>query len=95
MQAIIFKETSTLGVRITVLDRAALPRSKSTVTSTLSHVDTPHVPRQDIIRVKTSYFPDGRVATVKPEFEDCAAVARATGRPLKVVQQHALGKISR
>jgi uncharacterized protein (DUF111 family) len=41
------------------------------------------------VRVKISSR-DGRVLTVAPEFDDCARIAAATGRPVKDIHAEAL-----
>jgi len=38
--------------------------------------------------MKVAHLPDG-TGRATPEFEDCAAIARATGRPLIEVQEAA------
>ena len=74
---VIFKETTTFGVRIGPLRREVLDRSLETVTVGGHHV-----------RVKIGRH-DREVVTVSPEYEDAAAVARATGMPLKDVYDQA------
>jgi uncharacterized protein (TIGR00299 family) protein len=79
-EEIIYRETTTLGIRRTLQERSVLNREIQTV-------ETPHGP----IRVKIGYreFSD-RPLTVQPEYEDCAAIARATGLPWRVVHRIAL-----
>jgi uncharacterized protein (TIGR00299 family) protein len=72
-------ETSTLGVRFTEVARRALERE-------LVEVQTVHGP----IRVKVARL-DGRVVQAQPEYEDCAALARSRGIPLREVQAEAVG----
>lgn len=78
---IIFRETTTLGVRISGVERAILDRKEAEV-----EVEGHRV------RVKLGYL-RGEVATRSPEYEDAAAVARATGMPLKDVYRVALEKL--
>lgn len=83
MQAILFRETSTFGVRRRESVRRTLRRECVTV-------QTPHGP----IRVKVGRRGD-RVIRVAPEFEDCAAAARRAGVPLGEVQAAALDAFGR
>jgi pyridinium-3,5-bisthiocarboxylic acid mononucleotide nickel chelatase len=66
-------ETTTIGVRRTAVSRTERPRRTVTVT-------TPFGP----IRVKVSEGPFGP-PQVKPEFDECAAAARAHGVPVREV----------
>ena len=74
----ILEETTALGVRVERLRRYELEREEQTV-----EVDGRPV------RVKLGRL-DGRVVNVAPEHDDCAAVARATGTPVKSVSAAAL-----
>jgi uncharacterized protein (TIGR00299 family) protein len=74
----ILEETTALGVRVARLRRYELDREERTV-----EVDGRPV------RVKLGRL-DGRVVNVAPEHDDCAAVARATGAPVKSVWAAAL-----
>ena len=64
-ERIIFRETTTFGVRRRPCSRSKLARSHETV-------ETPYGP----VRVKVGRR-DGAVACASPEFEDCAAAAEA------------------
>ena len=70
---ILFEETTTLGTRATLVTRRMLPRDSLTVTVHGHNI------RTNVARSK------GRVVTVAPEYEDAAAAARATGKPLKEI----------
>lgn len=70
-------ETSALGVRRCVMERAVLPRR-------LEVRETAYGP----ITVKCATLPDGS-ERVTPEYEDCAAAARRTGAPLATVMDAA------
>lgn len=76
--AVIFRETTTIGVRTYRADRYVLQRGHVTV-------NTPFGP----IRVKRAG--DGEtLCNAAPEYEDCRTAALASGAPLKVVWQAAL-----
>jgi len=76
---LLFRETSTLGIRTRRESRLILAREILTV-------DTPYGP----IRVKRATTADGDARNLAPEFEDCRAAAERTNVPLKEVQQAAL-----
>lgn len=78
LAAIVFAETSTIGLRYSTARRMVLPREER-------HVETPY----GSVRVKVAHAPDG-TANVAPEYEDCRALAVARGVPLKVVHRAAL-----
>ena len=74
----ILEETTALGVRVARLRRYELEREERTV-----ELDG------HTVRVKVGRL-DGRVVNVAPEHDDCAAIARATGAPIKSVWAAAL-----
>jgi uncharacterized protein (TIGR00299 family) protein len=76
----LLEETTALGVRTTRLDRWELEREERTVEVTGGSV-----------RVKVGLL-DGSVVNLAPEHDDCAAVARETGRPVKSVWAEALAR---
>jgi uncharacterized protein (TIGR00299 family) protein len=78
LEAILFAETTTLGVRQHECLRHKLARGHETVA-------TPFGP----IRVKVGRR-DDRVCQAWPEFDDCAAAAREHSVPLRTVQDAAL-----
>jgi uncharacterized protein (TIGR00299 family) protein len=78
--AAILEETSALGVRVSRLARYELERDERLV-----EVDG------GTVRVKVGRL-DGRVVNVAPEHDDCAAVARRSGRPVKAVWAEALSR---
>ena len=75
---VLFRETGTLGVRVT-------PVTKHTLERDMIKVETTHGP----VAVKVGYL-EGRRVSVSPEFEDCARVAREAGVPAREVYQEAL-----
>jgi uncharacterized protein (TIGR00299 family) protein len=70
----VFRETTTIGVRYREMDRECLDRQTLTV-------ETPFGP----VGVKVARR-HGEVMNASPEFEDCARIAAASGRPVKEVQ---------
>lgn len=79
LEAILFRETSTLGVRRHSVERHCLERENETV-------ETPYGP----IRVKVAYLQNGTTKRA-PEYEDCRRAAEAHRVPLRVVYDAALG----
>lgn len=78
LAAIVFAETTTLGLRHRREGRIELERRVDRVRTELGPV-----------RVKVGLHA-GRITQVWPEYEDCAAIARRRGVPLKEVQRVAL-----
>jgi hypothetical protein len=78
LETILFRETSTLGVRRQPVERRCLERTSETI-------DTPYGP----VRVKAARLPDGSTKRA-PEFEDCKQAAQAHNVPLRVVYEAAL-----
>jgi uncharacterized protein (TIGR00299 family) protein len=74
------EETSALGVRVARLGRYELAREERVVELAGGSV-----------RVKIGTL-DGRVVNVAPEHDDCAALAKATGRSVKSVWAEALAR---
>jgi uncharacterized protein (DUF111 family) len=78
MEELLWRDTSTLGVRRSLWQRSRLRRRSVTV-------QTPWGP----VRVKTAYLGDA-VVRCEPEYEDCKAIADARGLSLREVQRAAL-----
>ena len=78
LEAMIFAETSTLGIRRHTARRSKLAREHVTVET-----------RFGPIRVKLGCR-DGATVQAWPEYDDCVAAARGAGTPLRDVQQEAL-----
>jgi pyridinium-3,5-bisthiocarboxylic acid mononucleotide nickel chelatase len=74
----LLRETSALGVRVSRLDRYELDREERTV-------------EVAEVRIKVGLLA-GRVVNVAPEHDDCAAVAKASGRSVKSVWAEALAR---
>jgi pyridinium-3,5-bisthiocarboxylic acid mononucleotide nickel chelatase len=79
LEAILFRETSTLGVRRQSVERRCLERTSETV-------ETAYGP----VRVKVAHLPDGSTKRA-PEYEDCKKAAEEHGVPLRLVYDAALG----
>lgn len=75
---LIFRETTTIGVRYDVVERETLDRELVTVRTAGGPV-----------RVKVARR-RGEILNVAPEFDDCVRVADAAGLPVRVVQAQAL-----
>ena len=75
LEQILFRETSTLGVRRTVVDRVVRSRQVETV-------QTPWGP----VRVKVAFDMDrDRAVNIAPEYEDCRVAAIKSGLPLREI----------
>jgi uncharacterized protein (TIGR00299 family) protein len=75
---VLFRETTTIGVRFTRVERETLDRRWVDV-----QVDG------GVVRMKIAGR-DGEILNAAPEFDDCVRVAAATGRSVKAVQAEAL-----
>ena len=80
---IVFRETTTLGVRRFRVDRVALPRRVVTVETEFGPLE-----------VKLACL-EGRVVTVAPEYESCRAAAEWYGVSLRKVYEAARGAAGR
>jgi pyridinium-3,5-bisthiocarboxylic acid mononucleotide nickel chelatase len=78
LSAIVFKETTTIGLRYSEVDRECLAREIVPVETAIG-----------VIRFKLAWR-DGKVVNAVPEFEDCARLAAARQLPVKEVQVIAL-----
>jgi len=78
LTTIVFRETTTIGVRHREMNRECLERESVAV-------ETPFGP----VRVKIARR-DGELMNASPEFEDCARVAAVHDRPVKDVQAAAV-----
>lgn len=77
LEEVLFRETTTLGVRSWPLQRRALERRVETV-------ETPW----GAVRVKVGLL-DGKVVTVSPEFDDCRELAEREGIAAKLLYEEA------
>jgi uncharacterized protein (DUF111 family) len=77
-QEIIFRETTTLGIRQSIQSRSILERKIQQVETIYGTVS---------IKIAKDR---GKVLNIKPEYEDCAKLAREWGQPLEIIRQAAL-----
>ncbi len=77
LTAIVFRETSSLGLRVLKGDKYYLPRRKIEVETPLGKVG-----------IKVGYL-EGKINTWAPEYEDCFKIARERKVPLKDVYREA------
>ncbi len=78
LTSIVFRETTTIGVRFTEAKRECLDRETIAVDTEFGPV-TVKVARRN-----------GEILNASPEFEDCARIAAERGRPVKDVQAAAM-----
>jgi uncharacterized protein (DUF111 family) len=74
LAALVFRESTTIGVRYREMQRECLDRDIVTVDTPLGQV-----------RFKVARR-DGRILNASPEFDDCVRIARERDIPLKDVQ---------
>ncbi len=79
LRALIFRETTTIGLHWRIEHKAALARE-------FIDAQTPWGP----VRIKIARWDTGEVANAAPEYEDCRALARRHSVPLKQVMQAAM-----
>jgi uncharacterized protein (DUF111 family) len=77
IRQVLFRETGTLGIRSSVVDKQVLEREWIEVAT-----------RNGLVRVKIGRL-EGNTVTVAPEFEDCVKVAREAGVPAREVYEEA------
>ena len=81
-ETIIFRETTTLGIRRSIQSRTILEREIQEVQTIYGK-----------IRVKVASFGEGnnkQIINVQPEYEDCAAIARQSNQPWQNIHSNAL-----
>jgi uncharacterized protein (DUF111 family) len=86
---LIFRHTTTLGVRIYAdIGRAKLRRS-------FVQVQTPYTEtkREGIVDVKVGTFKNGDLISLKAEFDHCKEISVETGVPLKLISGYAVQKV--
>ena len=83
LAALIFRETTTLGLRSTLQSRWVLDRE-------ILEVPTEWGP----VRVKAGRL-NGEIVNLSPEYEDLREIALRSGQPLKTLRQQILSEVSR
>lgn len=78
-EAVLFRETTTLGIRRLTQQRAVLQRESETVMTNYGSVRVKVASRE---QVGTK-----QIVNVQPEYEDCAAIARHHNLPWREVHQ--------
>jgi hypothetical protein len=78
MRSILFRETTTLGIKQILVDRYSLPR-------TIREVETPY----GKIRVKIAEI-SPNLNKISPEFEDCRRAAQEHGIPITQIYQETI-----
>ena len=80
-EAILFRETTTLGIRRSTQQRAILQRDMQSVETAYG-----------VVRVKVAWIPGqpAQITNVQPEYEDCATLARQHNLPWREVHRLAL-----
>jgi pyridinium-3,5-bisthiocarboxylic acid mononucleotide nickel chelatase len=86
---VFFRHTTTLGVRI----NREIPRAKLCRSFQVAQTPYRDNPRDGKVSVKVSSFQTGEIVSVKPEFDHCRGISRASGVPLKMVSEAALSDI--
>jgi uncharacterized protein (DUF111 family) len=84
---VVFRNSTTLGVRTQSIDRVALERKIFTVQT--EWIDTT---RQGLVDVKVGYLGAGKVVSVKAEFDHCKEIALEVGIPIQAVADQAVRK---
>jgi pyridinium-3,5-bisthiocarboxylic acid mononucleotide nickel chelatase len=79
LQELIFRETTTIGLRWRLENKVALAREFVEVKTSLGKV-----------RIKIARFNSGKVANAAPEYEDCRKIAAEHSLPLKKVMEEAM-----
>ncbi len=79
LRDILFRETTTIGLRWRLENKLALARE-------FRNVQTP----RGEVRIKIARWPNGKIANASPEYEDCRLLATLHAIPLKQVMQEAI-----
>jgi hypothetical protein len=79
LRDILFRETTTIGLRWRLENKLALAREFLTV----------QTPRGEV-RIKIARWPNGKIANASPEYEDCRLLSTLHSVPLKQVMREAM-----
>jgi uncharacterized protein (DUF111 family) len=79
LQDLLFRETTTIGLRWRLENKVALAREFAEVETSWGKV-----------RIKIARLPDGTIANAAPEYEDCRQLATQHSVPLKRVTEEAV-----
>jgi hypothetical protein len=79
LQELLFRETTTIGLRWRLEKKAALAREFVAVET-----------RWGKVSIKIARMPDGAIANAAPEYEDCRKIAEQCAVPLKQVMEVAM-----
>ncbi|HHF51992.1 MAG TPA: DUF111 family protein, partial [Candidatus Aminicenantes bacterium] len=82
LTALVFKETSSIGLRYFPVNRQVLKRKKLNVKV-----------MGETISIKTAEF-EGKLINIQPEFSDCKKAADKKGVPLKRIMEMAINEFS-
>ncbi len=83
---LLFRHSTTLGVRVTELDRVSLNRTMVTVTSKKWNSDEAKATRVD---VKVGYLGE-EVVSMKAEFDHCVGIAKSLDVPVRTIADEAV-----
>jgi hypothetical protein len=79
LQNLLFRETTTIGLRWRLENKVALAREFVEVETIWGKV-----------KIKIARWPDGKIANAAPEYEDCRQLAASYLIPLKRVMEEAM-----
>jgi uncharacterized protein (DUF111 family) len=79
LQELLFRETTTIGLRWRLEHKVALAREFVEVETSWGKV-----------RIKIARWPNGKIANAAPEYEDCRLLATQFSVPLKQVMEEAM-----
>ncbi len=79
VQAVVFAETSAIGMRTSIVGKVELAREVGEV-----------MVGGEVVRVKLARSPYGDIVNVQPEYDDVARAAARLGRPVKAVLAEAI-----
>ena len=79
LRDILFRETTTIGLRWRLENKASLPRE-------FTAIETPWGP----VCIKIARWPNGDIANAAPEYEDCRRLAVQHAVPLKQIMQESM-----